>query len=98
MAWHHLQYVAGLAALGHDVYFFEDSDDYDSCYHPATESMDSDPQYGLRFAERAFRKLGLSERWAYFDEPTACWLGPARSNAREIARSADLLLNVSAVN
>lgn len=26
LAWHHLQYVLGLSQLGHDVYFFEDSD------------------------------------------------------------------------
>jgi hypothetical protein len=25
MAWHHLQYAMGLAALGHEVYFLEDS-------------------------------------------------------------------------
>jgi hypothetical protein len=31
LAWHHLQYVIGLSKLGHDVYFFEDSDDYPSC-------------------------------------------------------------------
>ena len=27
MVWHHLQYVMGLAHLGHDVYFIEDSGD-----------------------------------------------------------------------
>ena len=27
MAWHYLQYVLGLARLGHDVYFFEESGD-----------------------------------------------------------------------
>ena len=27
MAWHHLQYILGLARLGHDVFFFEDSGD-----------------------------------------------------------------------
>lgn len=28
LIWHHLQYVLGLAKLGHDVYFLEDSDDW----------------------------------------------------------------------
>ena len=27
LTWHHLQYLLGLRRLGHDVYFFEDSDD-----------------------------------------------------------------------
>ena len=30
LAWHHLQYVLGLARLGHEVLFLEDSDDYPS--------------------------------------------------------------------
>ena len=50
MAWHHLQYVVGLTRLGHDVYFFEDSDDYASCYDPTTNSMEVDPSYGIAFA------------------------------------------------
>jgi len=34
MVWSNLQYLMGLARLGHDVYFVEDSDDYPSCYDP----------------------------------------------------------------
>ena len=28
MAWHHLNYIRGLADLGHEVLFMEDSDDF----------------------------------------------------------------------
>ncbi len=28
ISWHYLQYAIGLAALGHDVYYFEDSGEY----------------------------------------------------------------------
>src|SRR5260370_41511741 len=54
LAWHHLQYVLGLARLGHDVTFAEDSDDYPSCYDPDRGLVDVDPAYGLRFPAATF--------------------------------------------
>ena len=62
MAWHHMQYVLGLTRLGHDVYFFEDSDDYASCYDPTINSMEVDPSYGIAFASQIFNAIGLSEK------------------------------------
>src|SRR5215218_6612891 len=84
MAWHHLQYMLGLAELGHDVYFLEDSDDYASCYDPRTNDAHADPSYGLAFAVAAFTRLGLSERWAYHDAHRGRWLGPAGALAIEL--------------
>jgi hypothetical protein len=98
LAWHHLQYVLGLHALGHDVYFVEDSDDYPSGYDPSRGSVDADPTYGLAFAARAFERFGLGERWCYYDAHTSRWLGPLAPGAAEVCASADLLLNLSGVN
>jgi hypothetical protein len=98
LAWHHLQYVMGLAQLGHDVYFLEDSDDYPSCYDPGRHVTDKNPAYGLRFATRAFARIGLGRRWAYFDAHTSRWFGPCADSIRDVCSSADLLLNVSGVN
>ena len=98
LVWHHLQYVMGLARLGHDVYFLEDSDDYPSCYDPQRQTTDRNPDYGLRFTGQVFQQVGLGERWAYYDAHTACWLGPCAARAGEICQGADLLLNLSGVN
>ncbi len=98
LAWHHLQYVLGLRALGHDVYFVEDSDDYPSCYDPARGVVDKDPSYGLRFAARTFERLGLGELWCYYDAHTDTWMGPLASRVHEVCESAELLLNLSGVN
>jgi hypothetical protein len=98
IAWHHLQYAMGLSRLGHDVFFFEDSDDYPSCYDPARDVTDSDPSYGLAFASQAFNRIGLGQRWAYFDAHRSSWTGPAASSAPEICRTADVVLNLSGVN
>lgn len=98
LAWHHLQYAAGLARLGHDTWFVEDSEDYPACYDPERDVTDVDPTYGLRFAEHAFASVGLGERWAYFDAHRKGWLGPAASTVRHACRTADLVLNLSGVN
>jgi hypothetical protein len=98
LAWHHLQYVLGLARCGHDVYFVEDSDDFPSCYDPTRGVVNADPTYGLEFTRRAFRRVGLADRWAYYDAHTARWLGPASDCIVRLSAHADLLLNISGVN
>ena len=97
-AWHHLQYVLGLARLGHDVWFVEDSDDYPSCYDPEADATSADPSYGLRFLDDAFSRLGLGDRWAYHDAHTSTWHGRGADGAEAACRAADVVLNVSGVN
>ena len=98
LAWHYLQYVAGLAALGHDVYYLEDSSEYGACYDPRSLAQSDDPSYGLAFTASTFERMGLAERWAYYDFRTQDWIGPAASRVPELCRTADMVLNVSALN
>ena len=98
LAWHHLQYVMGLRALGHDVYFIEDSDDYPSCYDPELDIVDTNPTYGLRFAAETFNRVGLGGRWCYYDAHLDRWFGPLAALAYDVCNSAELLLNLSGVN
>lgn len=98
MAWHHLQYALGLAQLGHDVYFVEDSDDYPACYDPSRHITDTDPTYGLRFAANTFARVGLGDHWAYFDAHASRWYGPCAERILGVCATADLVLNVSGVN
>jgi hypothetical protein len=98
LAWHYLQYVIGLTQLGHEVFYIEDSDDYPSCYNPETNSESVDPSYGLRFLSEAFAALGLDEAWAYYDAHQRVWHGPLAGRVESVCASADLCINVSAVN
>jgi hypothetical protein len=93
-----LQYLLGLSRLGHDVYFLEDSDDFESCYNPVTMEMGTDPSYGLAFAGRALEGIGLADRWAYWDGHQSHWLGPAANGIGEICSTADIVLNLCGVN
>jgi hypothetical protein len=96
--WHHLQYVMGLAQQGHDVYFLEDSDDFESCYDPTTHAVTADPRVGLAFARDIFDHAGMKDRWAYHDAHTGRWHGPAAGKVADLCRTAEVCLNVSGVN
>jgi hypothetical protein len=98
MVWSNLQYLVGLARLGHEVFFVEDSDDHPACYDPQRGLTDADPSYGLRFAERVFRRVGQGEGWAYHDAHRQRWCGPGAARALEVCRDADLLLDLCGVN
>lgn len=98
MAWHYLHYVLGLRKMGHDVYFFEDSHDYPSCYDPRRHVTDTDPTYGLRFTGQLFEQVDAGDRWAFYDAHADRWRGPVGESATEIACQADLLINVSGSN
>ena len=98
LVWHHLQYVLGLKLMGHNVLFVEDSDDYDSCFNPLTCTTTQDPSYGLEFTRQTFNSAGIGDCWAYHDAHKNQWHGPQASAAVKFCRSADLLLNLSAVN
>lgn len=97
LVWHHLQYLLGLVALGHDVHYVEDSGDYPSCYDPIQGLTSADPRYGLAFARRLFSRVGLADRWAYFDAHTDRWFGPGASRIAELAATADIVLNLSGI-
>ena len=98
MAWHHLQYVLGLKALGHEVLFLEDSDDYPSCYDPSRHVVDVDPTYGLAFARRRLTVWAWASHWAYYDAHQQAWHGPAADKAQRFCDDADMVINVSGVN
>ena len=98
MVWSNLQYLRGLAALGHDVWFVEDSDDYPSCYDPVRGFTDTDPSYGLAFATTVFARIGLGDRWAYHDAHGRGWLGPGAPHVLEACARADLLLDLCGIN
>ena len=98
IAWHHMQYLLGLQSLGHDVWFLEDSDDYESCYDPERGEISADPSYGLAFAGKALQRIGFGARWAYHDAHTSRWHGPVGDRMPALCRDADLLINVSCIN
>ncbi|HEX7090109.1 MAG TPA: hypothetical protein VF192_08225 [Longimicrobiales bacterium] len=95
MTWHYLQYLLGLAALGHDVHYFEDSGGWP--YDVATGARARDPGRNVRYLAGIMARHGLADRWAYrIPDPHACrWFGMTDARRREVVRSATLLIDVS---
>ena len=98
MAWSDLQYIASLKALGHDVVYVEDSDDYPSCYNPPSDETTTDPEYGLAFAREAMETVGLPASWSYYDAHTGAWQGPLESQGPEVFSGAEVVLNLAGIN
>jgi hypothetical protein len=102
-AWHYLQYLIGLASLGHEVLYVEDSrffvdDEYEWYFDPAVGESGKDPTHGLAFTHEALGRFGLEARWAFYEASADHWHGPAASTAVGFCADADLFLNLSGVN
>jgi len=93
-----VQYLCGLARLGHDVCYLEFGRDWDCCFNPRTGYSTSDPQYGLAFTERLFKPLGFSEKWAYYDMLQKAWLGPLSPDVSNAIADADIVINLCGSN
>jgi hypothetical protein len=83
-AWAVLQYLLGFRRLGFDVLFVEpvDSDDL-----PNSRSA--------RYCDRVMRRFGFEGRWALVQHGCRETAGIPRSVLRDMARRADLVINIS---
>ena len=94
VAWDYLQYPIGLARLGHDVVYHEDS--WCWPYHPLQRTLTDDPAYSAGYLRDFFARYApeLADRWHYLHlHETSC--GMSRADFDAVARSADLFINVS---
>jgi len=91
MAWQALHYVVGLARLGHDVYYVEDS--AAPPYDPRVKSSVEDCAYGVEFLRQTMERFGLGDRWAYRDMIHDRCYGLERGRLDQLYREADALIN-----
>ena len=96
MTWHHLQYVLGLARLGHDVYYVEDSGEWP--YEDGSVAADQETASclpNLRHLATVMARFDLAERWAFRCPVDGLWWGLSDQRRSAVLDSADLLINVS---
>lgn len=91
--WHYLHYIVGLAMLGHDVYYHEDT--WSWPYHPLKKTYTSDGSYSAKHIGGLFERYApaLRERWHYLHLHETSF-GMERTAFDEVARTADIFLNV----
>jgi hypothetical protein len=92
-AWLYLNWLRGLSALGHEVYYVEDDTVWP--YDPERNAVTDDCSYAVAHVAASMRAIGLQDRWAFrlADREGACW-GLSEATLRQLYRDCDALLNV----
>jgi hypothetical protein len=98
VAWDYIQYISGLARLGHDVYYFEDTGEWPYNLDGGKTDEDwvaYDCTANVNYLSNIMSRFGLGDKWAYYVPTQSRWFGLADSERRAVLQSADLLINVS---
>jgi hypothetical protein len=98
VTWDYLQYVLGLARLGHDVYYFEDSGQWPYTLDggpSGNEWVAYDCTHHVNYLAKVMARFGLTNKWAYRFAINARWFGLPQQKRKEILHSADLVINIS---
>lgn len=94
VTWDYIQYVLGFKALGHDVWYLEDSANW--AYDPVKQEPSADCSHNVAYLDRIMRHFDLGDRWIYRNEPDGKYHGVSgEAEAEKIIASADVLANVS---
>jgi hypothetical protein len=93
VAWFHIQYLQGLAQLGHDVYYLEDSGQWP--YNPTADGLVEDAAFNVTYLGDVMNRFGFRDKWAYRFPWQSQWYGQSDSERKALIKSADVLINVS---
>ncbi|MGE3175895.1 MAG: glycosyltransferase family 1 protein [Vicinamibacterales bacterium] len=92
VTWCSLMYLLGLRALGHDVFYIEDTGE--CVYDPVANTRATDPSYGTRYIHAALDPHGFGDRWAFVNYDGS-YHGRSAEEVRRFCADADLYLNLS---
>jgi hypothetical protein len=92
VTWCTLMYLLGLRALGHDVFYIEDTGE--CVYDPVLNTRATDPGYGTSYIHNALEPFGLGDKWAFVNYD-GTYHGRSAEEVRRFCAEADLFLNLS---
>ncbi|HEY7292323.1 MAG TPA: glycosyltransferase [Vicinamibacterales bacterium] len=92
VTWCSLMYMLGLRALGHDVFYIEDTGE--CVYDPVQNTRATDPSYGTTYINNALAPFGLGDRWSFVNYDGG-YHGRSAEDVRRYAAGADLFINLS---
>ena len=93
ITWDYVQYPAGFAALGHDVFYVEDTRLW-PIYQPAGSNW-GDASASVEHLKSVMDAFGLKDKWVYRDEASGRCFGMTEDQLREVCRTADVFVNIS---
>ncbi len=85
-------YLLGLRALGHEVFYIEDTGE--CVYDPVQNTRSTDPSYGTRYIHNALEPFGLGDRWSFVNYDGG-YHGQSAADVKRFAEGADLFINLS---
>lgn len=91
--WLYLNWLRGLASLGHEVWYVEDDSVWP--YDPIRQAVTDDCSYAVRHVKTCLERIGLEGKWAFrlADRTNLCeGLNARRLN--ELYKGCDALLNI----
>jgi hypothetical protein len=94
VTWDYIQYPLGLKLLGHDVYYIEDTFQFPKFqkngrhWNDATDSIE--------YLKNTMEQFDMGNKWAYRDVFTGSCFGMTLKEVKEVCRTADIFINVSA--
>ncbi len=92
VTWCTLMYLLGLRALGHDVFYIEDTGE--CVYDPVLNTRATDPGYGTSYIHNALEPFGLGDKWAFVNYD-GTYHGRSAEEVHRFCADADLFLNLS---
>lgn len=92
VTWCSLMYLLGLRALGHEVFYIEDTGE--CVYDPVQNTRATDPSYGTSYIHQALEPFGLGDQWAFVNYDGS-YHGRTAADVRHYCATADLFLNLS---
>ncbi len=92
VTWCSLMYLLGLRALGHEVFYIEDTGE--CVYDPVLNTRATDPSYGTNYIHAALAPYGLGDRWSFVNYD-GTYHGRSAEDVRRFCADADLYINLS---
>ncbi len=89
-AWANMQFLAGFHALGHDVFYLEDCDEWSSVYNWQTNQLTTDLSYPAAYIRQCLEPFGLKDKWIFRRGNRS--EGIPIKNFKEVCSEADLLV------
>jgi hypothetical protein len=92
VTWCSLMYLLGLRALGHEVFYVEDTGE--CVYDPIQNTVATDPSFGTAYIHAALAPFGLGDRWTFVNYDGS-YHGQPAADVRRYAADADLFIDLS---
>jgi hypothetical protein len=94
VVWDYMQYLLGCRALGHDVWYLEDTGMWP--YHREREEICADCSTNVHHLREIMEAFDLGDRWIYRNEPDGTYHGVENNETAErLLADCDVLINVS---